>query len=503
MKILWIDDEVDLLKPYVYFLKDKGYEVETATNGPDGLAMAKGKTFDLVLLDEMMVGMDGLTVLENLKEFDPNILVAMVTKLSEEQLMNQAFGRLVDDFIIKPFTPAQILAVLKRLIEKKQLIGERIRREFSNISLKRQMVKGWKDWIDYYVMLLNWQNTLERFGDEVLKQSFYEEKEESNKEFVKYIEDVYPRWLKQGTGPVLSHKFFEAFVVPKLGKKPVFLFLFDSMRLEQWSSLIPLLKEDYDIDTQYYYAILPTATPYARNAIFSGLLPLEIFQKHKQYWVFEDTAQNRYEEELLIENLARHRFREKILYLKTSRNEDIESAMNTILTANTKFSTLILNFLDLLIHSVKSQRLLEEIVTDEQSLVSLTKLWFTNSSVFTLLKALRKRDAHIIITSDHGFIKVNRPTIIYGGREISSNLRYKYGGALKIDEKTAILLNQPQEYMLPEEHLGTRFAIAKSDYYFIYPTKPKEYEQAYKYSYQHGGVSLEEMILPVAFLKPR
>lgn len=502
MKILWIDDEVDLLKPYVYFLKEKGYEVETATNGLDGIEKTKTKTFDLVLLDEMMVGMDGLTVLQTLKEFDPNILVAMVTKVSEEQLMNKAFSRLVDDFIIKPFTPAQILAVLKRLVEKKKLIGERIRREFSQLSVKRQTVENYTDWIDYYVMLLNWQTTMERFGDDVLKQSFFEERLESNKEFIKYIERVYPKWLK-GSGPVLSHRFFETFVAPHLNKKPVYLFLFDSMCLQQWFNLLPLLKEYYDIDTQYYYSILPTATPYARNAIFSGLLPLEIYKQNPKYWIFEETSQNRYEEQMLIENLARHRFGEKILYLKTSRNEDIESGMHTILNTNFKFSTLILNFLDLLIHSVKTQRLLDEIVANEQSLVSLTRLWFANSSVFVLLKALRKKDATIIITSDHGFIKVNRPTLIYGGREISTNLRYKYGGALKIDEKTAILLNQPEDYMLPTEHLGVRFAIAKSDYYFIYPTKPKEYEQAYKYSYQHGGVSMEEMILPVAFLKPR
>lgn len=503
MNILWIDDEVDLLKPYIYFLKEKGYEVETATNGPDGLALARTKSFDLVLLDEMMAGMDGLSVLQTLKEFDPNILVTMVTKISEEQLMNKAFGQLVDDFIIKPFTPAQILAVLKRLVEKKELIADRIRREFSLIAQSRQTVRNWQNWIDHYVLLLNWQNTLDRFGDEVLKQSFFDERRESEKEFVQYIENYYPKWLTQGSGPVLSHRFFESYVLPKLGKKPVFLFLFDSMSLQQWFNLLPLLKAYYDIETQYYYSILPTATPYARNALFAGLSPLEIFQKYKQYWVFEETSQNRYEEELLIENLARHNFRERILYLKTSRNEDIETGMKTILNANVKFATFILNFLDLLIHSVKSQRLLDEIVADEHTLISLTRLWFANSTVFTLLKALKNKDAHIIITSDHGFIKVNRPTLIYGGREISANLRYKYGGALKIDEKTAILLNHPADYMLPVEHLGTRFAIAKSDYYFIYPTKPKEYEQTYKFSYQHGGVSMEEMILPVAFLKSK
>lgn len=503
MRILWIDDEVDLLKPYVYFLKDKGYEVETATNGPDGLQLAKSKNFDLVLLDEMMVGMDGLTVLQTLKEFDPNILIAMVTKVSEEPVMNQAFGKLADDFIIKPFTPAQILSALKRLIEKKALIGDRLHRDFSAIAQKRTSINGWKDWIDYYVTLLNWQSRFERFGDEVLAESFYDEKKESNKEFVAYVEDMYPRWVQEKKGPIMSNRFFETFVLPRLKEKPVFWLVFDSMRLEQWFALVPLLKEFYEIDTDYYFSILPSATPYARNALFSGLLPLEIYQQLKNYWVFEDTGQNRFEQELLIENLARHNFRHKSLFLKTSRNEDIDNSLNILLNADTRFSTLILNFLDLLIHSIKSQRLLDEIVTDEKSLVSLTRLWFSNSAVYNLLKQLKKRDAYIIITSDHGFIKVNRPTLIYGGKEISANLRYKHGGALKIDEKTAVLLNNPQDYMLPAEHLGVRYAIAKHDYYFIYPTKPKEYEQTYKYSYQHGGISMEEMILPVAILKPK
>ncbi|MCX8014393.1 MAG: bifunctional response regulator/alkaline phosphatase family protein, partial [candidate division WOR-3 bacterium] len=400
MRILWIDDEVDLLKPYVYFLKDKGYEVETASNGPDGITLAKSKNFDLVLLDEMMVGMDGLSVLQTLKEYDPNILVAMVTKVSEEPLMNRAFEQLADDFIIKPFTPAQILAVLKRLIEKKELISERFRREFIQISQKRQLIEHYQDWIDYYIMLLNWQVNLERFGDEVLVQSFVEEKLESNKEFAKYIERVYPKWLK-GSGPILSHRFWEHFVMPHLGKRPLYLFLFDSMCLQQWFYLVPLLKEHYQIDTRYYYSILPTATPYSRNALFSGLLPLEIYQKNPRYWVFEDTGQNRYEEELLIENLNRHGFKEKILYLKTSRNEDIQTDLNSILSANVKLSVIILNFLDLLIHSIKTQRLLDEIIANEHSLMNLTRIWFLNSSVFNLLKALKNKDCEIIITSDH------------------------------------------------------------------------------------------------------
>ncbi len=509
IKLLWIDDEVDFLRPYVYFLQEKGYEVQTASNGPDGIQLIKSQNFDLVLLDEMMVGMDGLTVLQRLKEIDPNILVAMVTKCQEEEIMNQAFAQLVDDFIVKPFTPVQILAALKRLVEKKAIITERVKREFGKIFISRAQINSFEDWVNHYKNIIRWQNLIYRFGDEVLLQSFQDEKRESNRQFVDYVVNNYRFWLtEKNKGPILSHQFLRHFVMPKLKEKPVFLFIFDSMRMEQWLACVPFLKEFFDIHEEYYCSLLPSATPYARNAIFAGMLPLEIYRRCKSDWVFDDTAQNRFEPSLLQKFLQSYTYNNKVLYLKTSSNEDIENSQDTLLQIQpTKDSrgyyplaTVILNFLDLLIHATKSARLLEELIPNDQSLLNITRLWFANSSILTLLKKLRNRDCHLIITSDHGFIKVERPTIITGGREISPNLRYKYGGALKVDPKTAIILNQPEEYMLPAEHLGVRFVIAKSDYYFIYSTKPKEYERTYKNSYQHGGVSMEEMILPVAYL---
>ena len=504
MRILWIDDEIDLLRPYVYSLKEKGYEVETATNGPDGLELVRAKDFDLVLLDEIMSGMDGLTVLKKLKEIDPHILVAMVTKSEEEALMNEAYAKLVDDFVVKPFTPIQITAVLKRLLEKKKIVSDRIAQEYATtISQDQTFDFNFQEWIDYYIKSIRWANLLQRFGDETIKESYEHTRRDNNLVFSRYITDVYRDWLKGKNAPILSNQFFEHFVLSRLNRKPHYLFIFDSMRLDQWFTLVPLLREFFDIETKYFYSILPSATPYSRNAMFSGLLPLEILKKYPQLWVFEETGQNRYETELLQNQLDRYNYRGKVVFLKTAHNEDIVANTSAFLSRENQLSVMVINFLDILIHSVKTSNLLEEIVANEYSLLGLTRLWFTGSAIYHIIRELSRRDCEITISSDHGFIKVGHPLIIYGGREISANLRYKYGGALRTDERNAILLSNPEEFMLPSEHIGTKFAIAKSDYYFIYPTKPKEYERTYKHSYQHGGVSIEELILPVGILKPK
>ena len=504
MRILWIDDEIDLLRPYVYTLNDRGYEVETATNGPDGLELVRAKDFDLVLLDEIMSGMDGLAVLKKLKEIDPHILVAMVTKSEEEALMNEAYAKMVDDFVVKPFTPIQITAVLKRLLEKKKIISNNIAQEYATTIAQTQTINfNAQDWINYYINSLRWSNLLQRFGDDAIKESYEQTRRDNNLVFSRYITEVYRDWLKGKNPPILSHNFFEQFVLPRLNKKPHYLFIFDSMRIDQWFILVPLLRELFEIETKYYYSLLPSATPYSRNAIFSGLLPLEILRKYPQYWVHDETGQNRFEPELLASQLARHNFQAKSVFLKTARNEEIAENASAFLSQDNRLSVLVVNFLDLLIHSIKTSRLLEEIANNEYSLLGLTRLWFSGSQIYKILKQLSRRDCEITISSDHGFIKVGHPLIIYGGREISPNLRYKYGGALRTDERNAILLSNPEEFMLPSEHLGTKFAIAKSDYYFIYPTKPKEYERTYKYTYQHGGVSLEEMILSVGILRPK
>jgi len=503
MRLLWIDDEIDLLRPFIYALGKKGYQVVTAANGPDGLALIKAEGFDLILLDQMMTGMQGLDVLRRIKEIDPHVLVAMVTKSEDESLINEALGKLVDDFIIKPFTPAQLLAVLKRLLEKRKLVAAQIGQEFVKAINESRGLKTPAAWADYYNFLNYWNNILARYDDAGLAEILQEQRQSANNDFSRFVEANYRDWLA-GSGPLLSHQFLEKVIKPRWEQnKQVYFLILDSLRQDQWEALVSLLRDYFNIESHYYYSILPTATPYARNAIFSGLLPLEIYQKYPQWWVFEESGQNRFEQELLTENLRRLGFKSRFAFIKAFRNEELASAKNSIFDSNIRFGIVVINFLDMLIHSVKQTRLLDEIITDDAALVGITRVWFAGSLVLELLKELSRRDCQVVITSDHGFIRVKRPTLIYGSREISANLRYKHGAALRVEERDALLLSNPEQYALPVEHPGMKYAIARSDFYFIYPTKPREYERTYKYTFQHGGISMEEMIVPYAILKPK
>ncbi|MGQ9707596.1 MAG: T9SS response regulator signal transducer PorX [bacterium] len=502
MKLLWIDDEIDLLRPFIYALEKKGYRVATATNGPDGILLLKEQGFDLVLLDQMMSGMQGLDVLRRIKEIDPNVLVAMVTKSEDEALINEALGKLVDDFIIKPFTPTQLLAVLKRLLGKRQLVSAQIGQEFVRVMQEERHLNSHEDWAEYYRVLNYWQNVLARFGDTGLLELHQDRRQEANNQFSRFVEDNY-QTLVSNKGLIMSHRLMERIVQPNWEEKQTYLVVLDSMRQDQWQAIVPLLRDYYDVDSGHYYSILPTATPYSRNAIFSGLLPIEIYRRYPKWWVFDEFGQNRFEQELLAENLRRLGFRARFSFIKAARGDELGAARAVLFDTNVRLTVVVINFLDLLIHSVRQTRLLDEIIPDDTALVGTTRVWFAASPIFDLLKELARKDCRVVVTSDHGFIRVRRPAIIYGSREISANLRYKHGAALRVEEREALLLNCPEDYFLPVEHPGVKFAIAKSDYYFIYPTKPREYEKTYRWTFQHGGISLEEMIVPLALLTPR
>ncbi|MEO0073462.1 MAG: bifunctional response regulator/alkaline phosphatase family protein [candidate division WOR-3 bacterium] len=502
MRLLWIDDEIDLLRPYVYALREKGYAVETATNGPDGLALLRTQDFDLVLLDQAMAGMQGLEVLRAIKETDSDVLVAMVTKSDDEALIDEAYGKLVDDFVIKPFTPAQLLAVLKRLLEKRTLVSRRITAEFVSAMGQPRTADSWQEWVDWYRSLTRWQALLGRYGDGSLTGMLADRQRDADGEFARYIERHYRDWLA-GEGPVMSHNLLRQYVQPLWEEHQVYLLLLDSLRLDQWEALLPLLRDMYEIETTCYYSILPSATPYSRNAIFSGMLPLEIARRFPGYWVFEETGQNRFEEQLLAEQLKRLRFSGRSLFLKVSHGDELTGARQMLLDSHLRFAAVVVNFLDLLIHSVRGSRVLDEMIPDDAALVGSTRVWFASSPLYELLRTLANRNCRIVVTSDHGFIRVRRHTTIYGSREMSANLRYKYGGAIRVDEREALLLHRPADFMLPTEHDTVKYALARSDFYFIYPTRPREYEKTYKLTFQHGGVSLAEMIVPLAVLKPR
>ncbi len=502
LRLLWIDDEIDLLRPFIYGLRERGYEVETATNGPDGLDSLEGGHFDLVLLDQVMAGMTGLEVLRRIKEIDPGVLVTMVTKSDEEVLIDDAYGDMVDDFLIKPFTPPQLLAVLKRLLDKRRLIADRIGRQYLEAINSAPRPADWSDWVTYYAMLTRWQGKLGSYGDPALRDMQDDRWREANEGFVRMVEQQYTGWL-EGDGPILSHRVLGEFARPLWEQGPTCFVLLDAMRADQWLSIEPLLREFFRIDSSYYYSILPTATPYSRNAIFSGLLPLDILRRHARYWVFEESGQNRHEHELLGEHLKRVGFKGRFAYHKVATADEIERVGRLLLDREIRLNVLVVNFLDLLIHSTRMTRVLDEVLRDDAALVGLTRLWFASSPLFGILKTLARRGWNVVITSDHGFLRVRRPVVIHGGRRMSANLRYKHGGAIRLDERKALLIRDPAAYMLPVDHESSSFAIAKSDYYFIYPTKPREYKRAYKHTYQHGGISLREMIVPVAQMMPR
>lgn len=502
MKILWIDDEIDLLKPYIYLLTQEGYELKTATSGEDGIRLANQEVFDLIFLDEIMPGVDGLEVLKRIKLENPQQLVVMVTKSEEEALMKQAYSGWVDDYITKPFSFNQILSVLNRILKRRQLIEEKMAEEYAEQFRTLSQPSNYCEWIEYYRNIITWNLRFLEYGSKELKEIHDEKKYSANAGFAKYISTEYKNFIKR-KGPVLSHNLCNMVLFPALKSGPVSFIIFDSMRLDQYLKLQPYLRDFFEVTTQYYFSILPSATPYSRNSIFSGLLPLEILQKYPQYWLFEEKGQNRFEKELFAEFLRRNGLSINFSFHKLSTIEDIEKNIPRIVNDHSDINIIIINFFDLLLHSIPGRGDMKGLLDDERVLLNLLSYWFPVSPIFDLFKAIAGKKQQIIFTTDHGFIHVRRPTIVYGGREISPNLRYKYGPALRVDEKTALVLNNPGDFYLPVEDASVRFIIAREDYYFIYPTKPTEYEKEFKYTFQHGGISMEEMILPIGILKPR
>ncbi|UCD06326.1 MAG: response regulator [candidate division WOR-3 bacterium] len=502
MKILWIDDEIDLLKPFIYLLQKEGYDVQTAPSGEDGVKLANKEPFDLIFLDEIMPGVDGLEVLRKIKSENSQQLVVMVTKSEEENLMTQAYGGWVDDYITKPFSFNQLLSVLNRTLKRRVIIEEKMAEEYSTQIRTMTEPTGYDGWIEYYRNIVSWDTRLLEFGSKDLKTIHEEKKREGNAGFAKFIENNYPNFL-HGKGPIMSHQIFSHLIFPTLNEGPIYFVIFDSMRLDQYMKLIPFLKDYYEINNHYYYSILPTATPYSRNSIFAGLLPLDIVRQYPQYWTYDEKGQNRYERDLFSEQLKRNNLRVNFSFYKLSSISEIERSIDKIKGESTDIVIIVINFFDMLIHSIPGRGDMKGILDDERVLLNILAYWFPMSPIFELFKNLLVNKRRVILTTDHGFIRVRRPTIIYGGREISPNLRYKYGPALRVDKKTALLLNNPGDISLPSEDPSVRFAIAKEDHYFIYPTKPTEYEREFKYTFQHGGISTEEMILPVGILKPR
>ncbi|MDZ7289834.1 MAG: response regulator [candidate division KSB1 bacterium] len=518
-KILWVDDEIELLRPHILLLEEKGYSVCPAANADDAISFVRRESFDLVLLDEMMPGKDGLTALAEIKEINPSLPVVMVTKNEEERLMEEAIGSRIDDYLTKPVNPSQILSTCKKILDARKITGARLSRDYitelNQIAAELLKPLTWQNWINLYVRLTEWEIELDRHPDLGLRQMLAEQKRECNSEFGKFVEKNYVSWLKKEpqtleATPLLSPNLVRRFVLPLLrqNRKTVFLVI-DNLRLDQWLTIEPLLRERFSIAKDYYFSILPTATPFARNAIFAGKFPLDIEQQHPDWWEKDsddDLSRNRYERQLLevhLQELGVHLKPEpkyiKILDVNEAKN--VEKQIGSL--AELPLLVLVVNFVDILAHSRSDSEVLREITPDESAYRSLTKSWFEHSPLFRMLIELAGRGNTVILTSDHGSIRGMRGAKVIGDRETSTNLRYKHGRSLKVDPKHAIIVKDPREYRLPSAGINTNYLFAKEDFYFVYPTNYHYYLNHYRDSLQHGGVSMEEMILPVVRLQPR
>lgn len=518
-KILWVDDEIELLRSHIIFLTEKGYEVATVTNGEDAVDEVKNKQFDLIFLDEMMAGIGGLETLAQIKEINPNIPVVMITKSEAESLMHDAIGSKISDYLIKPVLPSQVLMVCKKILESKKISGEYVAKDYLNdfneISRQLLMNPDYNDWIEIYLKLTNWDMELDEHPEVDLRQTLTEQKKECNKEFSKFVEKNYKGWINS-TGsedvPLLTTQITEKYVFPHLSKSagPIFYFVIDCLRLDQWLVMEKHLSELFNIQKDYYYSILPTATPYSRNSLFAGLYPSEIEKHYPDLWGTmsdDENSMNKYEKDLLQNLLNRKKIslNNELKYVKIIDPEVGRSFEQNVLShRKTHLMAVVVNFLDMIAHGRLDSAILKEIAPDEAAYRSLTNSWFQHSSLLNTFRAIATiPNAKIIVTTDHGSIRTLRGAKVLGDREASPNLRFKFGRNLKVDEKHAIFIKNPLDYKLPKRGLTINYIISKEDFYFVYPTDYHKYLSYYKDSFQHGGISLEEMILPVITMESK
>lgn len=510
--ILWADDEIDQLKAHIIFLEEKGFEITPVTNGDDAVSMIRKHAFDIVFLDEQMPGMDGLATLEKIKNEQPSLPVVMITKSEEESIMEDAIGGQISDYLIKPVNPNQILLTVKRILDRKRLQQARSAQsylqQFNNMSERFSSRSGWKDWVDIYRQLTRWEMELED-GDEGLMQILSDQFQQANHEFSRFIESEYRGWLKQPSDerPPLSPDVMKRYVWPQMGReKPVFFFLIDCMRYDQWLLFERILSSHFRIETDYYYSILPTATPFSRNAIFSGMMPLQIARRFPDLWEMgqEEHSLNQHEEELLKRLLERNGFGESLKYEKILQAEEAKRLADRIVNyTQTDLTTIVYNFVDTLVHSRSDSDVLRELAPNASAFRSIAESWFQHSALLQMFRELSSHDVTIVVTTDHGAVRALRDTKVFGDRDTATSLRYKYGRNLRADDSAAIFIDKPEEYQLPVSSSANSFIIAREDYYFVYPTNYNKFQNLYRDTFQHGGATMEEMILPVATLRPK
>lgn len=514
-KILWVDDEIDLLKPHIIFLENKGYDVSTSTNGADAIDMVSEGPFDIIFLDENMPGFSGLETLSKIKQINNIVPVVMITKSEEEAIMDEAIGSQMADYLIKPVNPKQILLSIKKNINKKELITRQTtsayQTQFSQLGMKINDSFSINDWENVYRDLTYWEMELNNSEDKNMDEVLQMQKNEANNSFTRFVSRNYIDWLNgdNENRPLLSPDLFGKRIFPILDqKKKVFVMLIDNIRFDQWRALSPMFSDHFNITKdEMYCSILPTATMYARNSIFSGLMPADIKKIYPQYWVDddnEDGGKNNFEENLLREQLQRFGRNEKLYFEKITTSKPGRNAndnLNQILQSD--LAVMVLNFVDMISHARTEMNMIKELAADEAAYRSLTVSWFKHSGLPELLKELSANNYDLILTTDHGTINVNHPIKVIGERTTNSNLRYKLGRNLNYKAKDVFEIKNPSDARLPSASVSTSYIFAKNQDFFAYPNNFNYYANFYKNTFQHGGISLEEMLIPVIHMQPK
>ena len=513
IKILWTDDEIEALKPHIFFLKEKGYEIDTCSNGNDTIDLVRQNRYDLIFLDENMPGLSGIETLRLIKEVSTDIPVVMITKSDEEELMEAAIGSEIADYLIKPVKPKQVLLAIKKILDQRRLVTEKTttdyRQEFSRITNMISAATTYTDWTELYRKLVFWESELEKSTDPGMNEIVKMQENEANNSFSKFMISNYTSWLgkESQNKPILSPDLFSQKIFPHISEhKPLFFILIDNLRYDQWKIILAELTGLYRvIEDDLYFSILPTATQFSRNAIFAGLMPSVIASTMPRFWINDDEEEgkNNFEEELFKSQLERKGLKYKWSYNKISNSHEgkkVNEKMRSMLEND--INILVFNFVDMLSHARTEVGVIRDLANDEPAYRSLTRSWFIHSSLFELLKTLASFPVKVIFSTDHGTIRVQNPVKIIGDRKTSSNLRYKMGRNLDYDPKKVFELTNPERAMLPKSNISSRYIFALNKDYLVYQNNYNHFASYYKDTFQHGGISMQEIMLPIACVEP-
>lgn len=513
--ILWADDEIDLLRPHVLFLEQKGYRVNTVNNGLDAVEQVGKEEFDIVFLDENMPGLSGLETLSRIKGMAPLTPVIMITKSEEEHIMEEAIGSKISDYLIKPVNPNQILLALKKHLEGRRLVSERTttnyQQQFGRLGMRLGERMNAQEWMTLYEELVRWELDLSGNPDQGMTEILRSQWAEANDLFSRFVERNYLDWVSGHAkdAPLQSHQLFKAKVAPHIDEQrsPLFMVLIDNLRLDQWRVLEPIVSEFFKVEEQgLFYSILPTATQYARNALFAGMMPADIEKRFPGKWINEDEegSKNAHEEEFLGDQLKRLGKPVKYSYHKITNlgagrklAESIGNLMGNAL------NVIVYNFVDMLSHARTDMEVIRELAEDEAAYRSLTRSWFQHSPLLDILKEIAAKGGRLVITTDHGTVRVTTPSKVVGDRNTNTNLRYKHGRNLTYEARDVLAIKEPAKAQLPRANVSTTYVFAKKDLYFVYPNNYNHFVNFYRNTFQHGGISLEEMLVPVITLKAR